>query len=205
MQYYDAEGHGLPFDPFKSIVAPRPIGWISSVDAAGRPNLAPYSFFNAIASRPNLVMFSSEGMKHSMSNVIATGEFVFNLATRALVDAMNQSSANYAEGVNEFEASGLTMAPSLAVKPPRVEGAAAALECRLVQHMQLKDVDGRPLDTYLAIGQVLATHIDDACIRNGRFDPVAAGTIARCGYRDYAQVLEIFELLRPSDPGEFRG
>ena len=205
MQYLDADGHGLPFDPFKAIVAPRPIGWVSTVDRDGRPNLAPYSFFNAVASRPNMLMFSSEGMKHSMKNAVETGEFVVNLATQALLHAMNQSSASYADGVNEFEESGLTMAPSLTVRAPRVAEAAASLECRVVHHMQLRDVDGKPLDTYVAIGQVLATHIDDAFIRDGRFDAVAAGTLARLGYRDFSQVTEIFELLRPTDPGEFRG
>ncbi len=205
MQYLDADGHGLGFDPFKAIVAPRPIGWISTVDGEGRPNLAPYSFFNALASKPNMIAFSSEGLKHSMKNARATGEFVFNLATRKLVDAMNQSSFTYADGINEFEESGLTMTPSIAVKPPRVAEAAAALECRVVHQLDFVDLDGQPTDAFLVIGQVVATYIDDAFLKNGRFDAVAAGTIARCGYRDYAQVTDMFELLRPTDGGEFRG
>lgn len=201
MHYIGDDAHGLPFDPFKAIVAPRPIGWMSTLDSAGRTNLAPYSFFNAVASRPNLVAFSSEGFKHSIRNARDTGEFVFNLATRSLLEAMNQSSAPYDDGVSEFEATGLEAAPSKTVRPPRVAAAVAALECRLVHFMQLEDVNGRPLDRYLAIGQVLATYIDDAFITDGRFDAVAAGTLSRLGYRDFAQVTEVFELLRPSDPG----
>lgn len=205
MHYLDADGHGFEFDPFKAIVAPRPIGWISTLDGEGRPNLAPYSFFNAVASRPNMIAFSSEGLKHSMTHARATGEFVFNLATRKLVDGMNQSSFTYPDGVNEFAESGLEMAPSLAVKPPRVADAAAALECRVVHQLDLVGLDGKPTDAYLVIGQVVATYIDDVYLKDGRFDAVAAGTIARCGYRDYAQVTDMFELLRPTDGGVFRG
>lgn len=205
MHYIGENGHGFGFDPFKAIVAPRPIGWISTLDTNGRSNLSPYSFFNALSSRPNLIGFTSEGLKHSMRNARDTGEFVFNLATRALMDAMNQSSADYADGVSEFEETGLEAAASKTVKPPRVAAAAAALECKVVQFIQFQDIEGRPVERYMAVGQVLATYIDDRFIRDGRFDAVAAGTLSRLGYRDYAQVTEVFELLRPTDPGEFRG
>ena len=120
MFYEPHLGHGLPHDPFKAIIAPRPIGWISSLDQQGRPNLAPYSFFNAVHSSPPMLAFTSESMKHSAANAIATGEFVFNLCTRALFDAMNISSDTLPEGVSEFEAAGLATAPCRIVKAPRV-------------------------------------------------------------------------------------
>jgi flavin reductase (DIM6/NTAB) family NADH-FMN oxidoreductase RutF len=202
--FYDPRlGHGLPYDPFKAIVAPRPIGWISTLDAEGRANLAPYSFFNAVHSRPPMLAFTSETMKHSAANAIATGEFVFNLCTRPLFDAMNISSGALADGESEFEAAGLARAPSRIVKVPRVAASPAALECRVVHSMQLQDVDGAALEGWIIIGQVVGVHIDDACIRDGRFDTAAAQPLARCGYRDYATVTEVFEALRPTDGGAF--
>lgn len=203
MFYEPRNGHGLPHDPFKAIVAPRPIGWISTLDTQGRPNLAPYSFFNAVHSRPPMVMFTSETMKHSAANAIATGEFVFNLCTHPLFDAMNASSAALAAGEDEFVAAGLETAPSRIVKAPRVAAAPAALECRLVQSMQLHDADGRALEGWIMIGQVVGVHIDEAFLREGRFDTAAAQPLARCGYRDYAVVTEMFEALRPTDAGAF--
>ena len=203
MFYEPRHGHGLPHDPFKAIVAPRPIGWISTLDAQGRPNLAPYSFFNAVHSRPPMVMFTSETMKHSAANAIATGEFVFNLCTHPLFDAMNTSSAALAAGENEFAAAGLETAPSRIVKAPRVAAAPAALECKVVQSMQLRDVDGNALEGWILIGQVVGVHIDEAFLRDGRFDTAAARPLARCGYRDYAVVTEMFEALRQTDGGAF--
>lgn len=203
MFYEPRLGHGLPHDPFKAIVAPRPIGWISTVDAQGRPNLAPYSFFNAVHSRPPMIAFTTETMKHSAANAIATGEFVFNLCSRPLFDAMNVSSGALAEGVNEFEAAGLDMAPCRVVKAPRVAASPAALECRVVQSMQFRDMDGQALEGWIVIGQVVGVHIDDAFLRDGRFDTAAAQPVARCGYRDYAAVSEMFEALRPTDGGAY--
>ncbi|MBR0681295.1 flavin reductase family protein [Roseomonas eburnea] len=203
MFYEPRLGHGLPHDPFKAIIAPRPIGWISTLDAEGRPNLAPYSFFNAVHSRPPMLAFTSESMKHSAANAIATGEFVFNLCTRPLFEAMNVSSDALAAGVSEFEAAGLATAPGRVVKAPRVAAAPAALECRVVQSLQFQDVDGRALEGWIIIGQVVGVHIDDACIRDGRFDTAAAQPVARCGYRDYTTVTEMFEALRPTDGGSF--
>ncbi|WP_210191745.1 MULTISPECIES: flavin reductase family protein [Rhodomicrobium] len=197
MFYTADEPHGLPFDPFKAIIAPRPIGWIGSIDAEGRVNLAPYSFFNAINSRPNLIAFSSDGLKHSVRNAQATGEFTYSLATLPLARQMNMSSAKLADGDNEFDYAELTMAPSRLVRPPFVGESPAALECKLVQIIELSDVDGRATGNYLTIGQVVATHIKDDYLRDGRFDAVKAQTIARCGYNDYATVAEQWELTRP--------
>jgi len=204
MFYEPRNGHGLPYDPFKAIVAPRPIGWISTLDAQGRANLAPYSFFNAVHSRPPMVMFTTESMKHSAANAIASGEFVFNLCSRPLFDAMNISSGALAKGESEFDAAGLETAPSRFVKAPRVAASPAALECRTVQSFQLHDAEGAVLQGWMVIGQVVGVHIDDAFLREGRFDTAAAQPLARCGYRDYAAVTEIFEALRPTDDGAYR-
>ena len=203
--FYDPRlGHGLPHDPFKAIVAPRPIGWISTLDADGRPNLAPYSFFNAVHSRPPMVMFTSESMKHSAANAIATGEFVFNLATHPLFDAMNISSGALAAGVSEFDAAGLATAPSRNVRAPRVAASPAALECRVAQSFQLKDAAGETQQGWMIIGEVVGVHIDEAYLRDGRFDTAKAQPLARCGYRDYAAVTEMFEALRPTDGGAYQ-
>jgi flavin reductase (DIM6/NTAB) family NADH-FMN oxidoreductase RutF len=203
MFYEPRNGHGLPHDPFKAIIAPRPIGWISSLDAEGRPNLAPYSFFNAVHSTPPMLAFTSETMKHSAANAIESGEFVFNLATRPLFDAMNISSGALAEGESEFAAAGLKTAPCRIVRAPRVAAAPAALECKVVHSMRLHDVDGAPLQGWIIIGQVVGVHIDPAYLRDGRFDTAAAQPLARCGYRDYAAVTEMFEALRPTDGGAY--
>jgi flavin reductase (DIM6/NTAB) family NADH-FMN oxidoreductase RutF len=197
--YEPKDGHRLPHDPFKAIVAPRPIGWISTVDAEGRPNLAPYSFFNAFCDSPPVVGFSSGGRKNSQRNVEETGEFVVNLATRRQAEAMNRSSAALPHGVNKFEAAGVRAAPSRLVSPPRVADAPAALECRLLLLLPIKDSSGKPTPNTLILGQVVGVHIDPAFLKDGLFDIVAAGTIARCGYQgDYAEVTRVFEMLRPS-------
>lgn len=192
-------GHGLPHDPFKAIVAPRPIGWISSVDADGRVNLAPYSFFNAFCDTPPIIGFSSSGRKDSQRNIEATGEFVANLATLRQAEAMNATSASVSADVNEMELAGLTPAPARLVRPPRVADAPAALECKLLQVLPLLDLEGRPTPNTLLLGQVVGVHIDKAFLTDGRFDITLARTIARCGYRgDYAQVTSVFEMLRPT-------
>jgi flavin reductase (DIM6/NTAB) family NADH-FMN oxidoreductase RutF len=202
--FYDPrQGHGLPYDPFKAIVAPRPIGWISTLDAKGRPNLAPYSFFNAVLSRPHMVMFTTETMKHSAANAIETGEFVFNLCPRHLFDAMNISSGLLPEGQSEFAAAGLDTAPSQNVRAPRVAGTPAALECRVTQSFPFQDLDGKELLGSMVIGQVVGVYIDEAYLRDGRFDTAAAQPVARCGYRDYTAVTEMFQALRPSDGGAY--
>src|SRR5258706_30956 len=151
--FYDPrQGHGLPHDPFKAIVAPRPIGWISTVDVAGRVNLAPYSFFNGVSSKPPIVAFSSEGRKDSLVNAEATREFVCNLATEELAEAMNRTAAPVGAGVDEMTLAGLAAAPSKNVRPPRVARSPAALECRVTQILRLTDVDGRTIDNWLVMG-----------------------------------------------------
>lgn len=197
--YEPALGHRLPHDPLKAIVAPRPIGWISSVDPEGRVNLAPYSFFNAVCETPPIVAFSSSGRKDTQSNVEATGEFVVNLATRSLAEAMNVSSASVPHDVDEFQLARLTPAPCQLVKPPRVAASPAALECKLLVTLPLKDLAGNPTPNTLIIGQVIGVHLATDCLTNGLFDMVRAGTIARCGYQgDYAHVTELFPMFRPT-------
>jgi flavin reductase (DIM6/NTAB) family NADH-FMN oxidoreductase RutF len=189
--------HGLPHDPFKAIVGPRPIGWISTVDREGRVNLAPYSFFNAVCSRPPMVVFSSEGRKDSVANIIATGEFVCSLATLDLAQAMNVTSAPLPHGENEMAHAGLAAAPSRLVRPPRVAASPVALECRAVKVEEISDLSGTPLDRWLVLGQVVGIHIDERFIVNGKLDTAAMKPIARLGYMDYAVVDRTFTLQRP--------
>ena len=196
--YEPSRGHGLPHDPFKAIVAPRPIGWISTRDRQGRVNLAPYSFFNAFCDAPPIVGFSSTGRKDSLRNAEETGEFVANLATRALAEAVNLSSAAVPPEVDEMAMVGLTAVPGRMVDVPRVGESPAALECKLLQVVHLADLEGRETTNYLVIGQVVGVHIDRAYLKDGLFDMTLARTIARCGYRgDYAEVDHLFEMLRP--------
>lgn len=197
MFYEPAKGHGLPHDPFKAIVAPRPIGWISSIGADGAVNLAPYSFFNMFSTDPHLVWFSSEGVKDSVTFVAETREFVVNLVTRDLVEKVNQSSIDAPRGVSEFELAGLTPAASTLVAPPRVAEAHAALECKVTDIFQPRGLDGAVAGVTVVIGECVGVHIDDAVLTDGLFDIVKAGTTARLGYRDYAAVTETFELVRP--------
>lgn len=197
MFYEPSDGHGLPHDPFKAIVAPRPIGWISTLSKAGEVNLAPYSFFNAIASRPPLIWFSSEGNKDSASFAQETGEFVANLVGRELAEKMNATSVNAPRGVDEFAYAGLTPVPSRLVAPPRVAEAPAALECRVTDVFLPKTLDGGPLDAVVVVGQVIGVHINDDYLKDGLFDIVKAGNVARLGYMDYARVDEIFSMRRP--------
>lgn len=197
MFYEPAKGHGLPHDPFKAIVAPRPIGWISSVNGQGEINLAPYSFFNAISSQPPLVMFSSDGEKDSTTFIRETGQFVVNLVGQALARKMNASGVDAPRGVSEFGYAGLTSAPSRLVAPPRVAGAPAALECRATEIFRPKTIDGEMSGNVVVIGQVVGVHIDDAMLTNGLFDVIRAGNVARLGYMDYSAVTETFAMRRP--------
>jgi flavin reductase (DIM6/NTAB) family NADH-FMN oxidoreductase RutF len=188
----------LPHDPFKAIVAPRPIGWITSMSSKGEINLAPYSFFNGVNSRPNLVMFASEGHKDSVSFIEETKEFVCSLATYALRDAMNATSAPLPRGVNEMERARLAPAPSCIVKPPRVKAAPCALECKLVKILPMTTFDGEPVDCHVVFGQVVGVHIDDRFIVDGILDTAAMAPIARCGYDQYAVVEDVFAMQRPA-------
>ena len=193
----------LPHDPFKAIIAPRPVGWISTRARDGRVNLAPYSFFNAFASvEARIVGFSSEGFKDSAAFAEESGEFVFNLATFDLMQPMSATSARLPRGSSEFEHAGLTMAPCRLVSAPRVAEAHANLECKVTQLIRLKDHRGGDLDNYLLLGEVVAFHIDDALIRDGRFDTAAAAPLARCGYQDYAVVEAVIALARPAGGGD---
>jgi flavin reductase (DIM6/NTAB) family NADH-FMN oxidoreductase RutF len=201
-EYYFYEpglGHGLAHDPFKAIVAPRPIGWISSRDEQGTVNLAPYSFYNALCDSPPIIGFSSTGRKDSIRNIERTGEFVANFVSKTLAQAMNLSSASVEPEVDEMVLAGLTPAPCRLVAVPRVAEAPAALECKLLQIVQLHDLSGNRLEQYLALGQVVGVHIDQAYIKNGMFDTAAAQPILRAGYRgDYAEISAMFEMLRPT-------
>ena len=174
----------LPHDPFKAIVAPRPIGWISTRATDGRINLAPYSFFNAFSSVPPVVGFSSEGYKDSATFAVESGEFVANLASFDLMGPMSETSAPLPRGQSEFEHAGLTMAPCRLVKAPRVAEAHAALECKIVEIIQLRTHAGAPMDNHLVLGEVVGVHIDERMIKDGRFDTAAARPLARCGYQD---------------------
>jgi flavin reductase (DIM6/NTAB) family NADH-FMN oxidoreductase RutF len=197
--FYETEknDHGLPHNPFKAIVAPRPIGWISSLDKDGNANLAPYSFFNAVCDTPPIVMFSSSGYKDSVSNIDATGEFVCNMASFDLKDEMNQSSAPVAHGVSEFDLAGLEMAASQLVKPPRVAKAVTALECKHLQTQRLRTLTGSETDNYVVFGQVVGVHIDDSVLVDGMVDVTLYKPLSRLGYMDYASVTEVFQMGRP--------
>ena len=201
--YEPLRGHGLSHDPFKAIVAPRPIGWISTLDNNGIVNLAPYSFYNALCDMPPIVGFSSTGRKDSIRNIEATGEFVANFVTHALAAAMNLTSSDVGPGVDEMALAGLTPAPCRLIAPPRVAESPAALECKLLQIVQLHDLAGKPLEQYLVLGQVVGVHINAAYLVNGRFDTLAAQPLLRAGYRgDYAEIGSMFELLRPGMTGK---
>jgi flavin reductase (DIM6/NTAB) family NADH-FMN oxidoreductase RutF len=189
--------HGLPRDPFKAIVVPRPIGWISSISAKGEINLAPYSFFNAVSEEPPMVMFSSGGRKDSISFIEETNEFVCNFANFTLREAVAKTGMEFARGVNEMIEAGLEPAPSRLVRPPRVAASPCALECRLLQIVDLRDLDGATSQRYVVFGQVVGVYIDDRFIKDGRLDTAAMQPIARCGYNDYAVVDKVFPMVRP--------
>ncbi|MEX6505023.1 flavin reductase family protein [Jiella sp. M17.18] len=202
MRFYttDTNQHSLPHDPFKAIVAPRPIGWISTRAKDGRVNLAPYSFFNAISDRPKLVMFSSAGMKDSASFAIESGEFVANLATRKLAEHLNRTSAPAERGVSEFGFSGLTEAPCNLVSAPRVAETPAALECKVTEWFQPKGLDGTPSENTVVIGQVVGIHLDESILTDGHVDMRLAEPLSRLGYFDYAVTDTVFQMLRPRTP-----
>src|SRR4051794_35897922 len=189
----------LPHDPFKALVAPRPIGWVSTIGADGAVNLAPYSFFNAVGEGPPMLAFSSDGPKDSATFAGEAKEFVWNLATWDLREAMNLTSATLPRGENEFDHARLEMAPSRLVAPPRVAASPCAMECRVVHTVELHDVVGNSADQYLVIGQVVGVHLDERYVTDGIVDTAAIRPIARCGYRgDYTVVTELFDMPRPA-------
>ena len=193
MFYRPAEGHGLRHNPFNAIVTPRPIGWISSTGPFG-DNLAPYSFFNAAAYTPPQVTFASTGIKDSLRNVLDTGVFAVNIVEEAMLDAMNATSAVLPREVDEFARAGVQREACVTIDCPRVAGAPAVLECRLVQEILLL---GR--DNVLVIGEVTGIHLRDDCLVDGRFDVTRFHPVARMGYRDYAVIREVFEKKRPGE------
>jgi flavin reductase (DIM6/NTAB) family NADH-FMN oxidoreductase RutF len=207
MHYNTAQrDHGLPHDPFKALVVPRPIGWVSTTAKDGVANLAPYSFFNAVSDRPPMLMFSSGGTKDSLRNILDTGEFTCSIATWALREAMNLSSAAVAPGVDEFELAGLTKAASRFVRPPRVAESPAAFECKLWQALPLPAPRGGEGYT-LVIGTVVGVYIDDAFIRDGLVQSAEMRPLARLGYMDYSVLSpeSMFTLNRPVASGDGLG
>jgi flavin reductase (DIM6/NTAB) family NADH-FMN oxidoreductase RutF len=197
MHYGDDRPETLKHNPFKAIIAPRPIGWIGTLDPGGLPNLAPYSFFNAIGSGPDMVMFSSEGAKHSAIYARDQGEFTFSLATEALAEAMNITSGAVPGGTSEFDLAGLEQGTPAVIRTPFVAASPAALECVTLDVRQLSDRHGTLLDRFMVLGEVVQTHIHDAYVVDGRFDTVAARPIARMGYADYATVTQAWQMDRP--------
>ena len=196
--YRPSEGHGLRHDPFNAIVGPRPIGWISSQDAQGRRNLAPYSFFNAFNYVPPIVGFASIGAKDTLRNVRETGEFSWNLATRALAERMNQSCAAVPPEVDEFVLAGLTPVASREIAVPRVAESPVSFECRVSQILQLQGAAGNTVETWLVLGEVVAVHIAQALLRDGVYDTAAAHPILRGGGAgDYFELGERFVMRRP--------
>ena len=202
MHFYEPRnGHGLRHDPFNAIIAPRPIGWISTCSEDGKPNLAPYSFFNAFNYTPPLIGFSSLGDKDSVRNARTTGEFVWNLVSRPLAEAMNQSCAPVPYGVNEFELAGLETAPSRLVKVPRVAASLVAMECKVTQIIQLQTQTGVALNTWLTMGEVIAVHIDDSLIEDGIYQTAKGQPVMRAGGPGDYFTLDPDHLFRMSRPG----
>jgi flavin reductase (DIM6/NTAB) family NADH-FMN oxidoreductase RutF len=198
--YEPAKGHGLPHDPFNAIVGPRPIGWISTVSADGAVNLAPYSFFNALNYHPPLIGFSSVGHKDSVANIEATGEFVWNLATMDLAEAMNATSAMVAADVDEFALAGLETAPSRLVAPPRVAKSPVSFECKVTQTVRLTTKEGDDTDSWFVVGEVIGAHIDTAMLEDGVYQTARARPILRGGGPvDYFVIGEdqLFRMRRP--------
>lgn len=189
--------HGLAHDPFKAIVAPRPIGWIGTKGRDGSLNLSPYSFFNAVSDRPKIVMFSSSGRKDTLRNATETGVFSVNYVSADLVAAMNASSTAVPYGTDEFAIAGVMPVMGRLVDAPFVGEAYAVLECRVTEIHTLKTIDGTDADSHAVFGQVVAIHIDERVVRDGRFDVALARPVTRLGYMDYAEVQPVFELQRP--------
>ena len=199
MFYEPGKGHPLPRNPFKACVVPRPIGWIATRGADGRENLAPYSFFNAVAYTPPQVMFAStaakpdrDGTKDSVANVRETGVFCVNIVGYDLREAMNRSSGPWPKEVDEFADAGIARAPCETIACSRVAAAPASLECRMTQIVQLAGAAN-----FVVFGEVVGVHLRDDCLRDGRFDMTIPGVLARCGYADYVVVRELFTMQRP--------
>lgn len=194
----DRDKTQLPHSPWTALVAPRPIGWISTRSNDGAINIAPYSFFNAVAYSPPMVIMSSDKWKDTLAYAKESGEFVWNMATWDLREQMNLTSAELERGVNEFEFAKLEMAPCNLVKAPRVAASPVSFECKVAWIMPVVDSSGNEMPNFLMLGEVIGIHIDDRFIRDGRVDTAGMKPIARCGYHDYAVVTELFEMKRPT-------
>ena len=199
--YEPAKGHGLPHDPFNAIVAPRPIGWVSTRGESGAVNLAPYSFFNAFNYTPPIIGFSSTGAKHSLRNARETGEFVWNLVTRELAEQMNETCATVPYGKDEFELAGLTPVPSRLVSPPRVAESPVHFECKVTDIVQLRSHTGVAAQAWLVLGEVIAVHVSRRLLKEGIFDTFGARIVTRAGGPSaYAEIRpdSRFDMRRPS-------
>ena len=199
--YEPRHGHGLPHDPFNAIVGPRPIGWISTRSASGAVNLAPYSFFNAFNYTPPIVGFASIGYKDTVRNAEQTGEFAWNLVTRPLAEAMNQTCAAVPPEVDEFTLAGLTPVASRLIAVPRVMESPVSFECRCTQIIQLQGVNGDKVPTWLVLGEVVAVHIAQALLKDGIYDTAGAGHVLRGGGpADYFSIgpEQLFKMRRPA-------
>ncbi|MEM7596986.1 MAG: flavin reductase family protein [Pseudomonadota bacterium] len=201
MFYRPEDGHGLPHNPFNAIVTPRPIGWISTRGSDGSENLAPYSFFNAVAYVPPQVMFAStsakedrDGTKDSVANIRDTGVFCVNIVEYAMRDVMNVSSGPWARDVDEFDKAGIDRDECETIPCSRVAAAPAALECKLTQIVQLPGAAN-----YVVFGEVTGVHMRDDCMVDGMFDVTKFNPLARLGYRDYTTVRDLFSLNRPGE------
>ncbi|MGZ3299220.1 MAG: flavin reductase family protein [Asticcacaulis sp.] len=196
--YEPQSGHGLNGDPFNAIIGPRPIGWFSTVSKSGIPNLAPYSFFNGFNYYPPIIGFSSLSLKDTARNCAETGEFVWNMATEPLAQAMNASSAQVSEAIDEFMLAGLQALPSKIVKPPRVAQSPVSFECKVTQQFQLTNLRGETTPAWMTFGEVVCVHIHKDYIRDGVFDTAAAQPILRSGGQgDYFRVTEETKFVMP--------
>ena len=197
----DTNAHGLKHDPFKAIVAPRPIGWIGTKGRDGSINLSPYSFFNIVSDSPKIVMFSSSGRKDSLRNAEESGVFTASLASRHLAEKVNASSVAVPYGTDEFGIAGLSPVMGQLVDAPYVSEAYTALECRVTQILQPDTLEGGKAHAFMVFGQVVGIHIDEAVILDGRIDMTRLHPIARMGYRDYSDGgTDVFEMVRPTAP-----
>jgi flavin reductase (DIM6/NTAB) family NADH-FMN oxidoreductase RutF len=193
------KNHGLPHNPINAIVAPRPIGWISTISVTGDLNVAPYSYFNLVSYDPPVVMFAGDPWKHSVVNAEATGQFVCNIATLDLLGKMVLTSATLAAGESEFELAELDAAPSTLVKPPRVAAAPCALECEWTETIRIRDRHGEYLQRPLVLGEVIGVHINDEFIDQGRVRADWMRIVGRCGYLgDYAAIERFYVQERPA-------
>ncbi|WP_413720032.1 flavin reductase family protein [Silicimonas sp. MF1-12-2] len=201
MFYRPEDGHGLKHNPFNAVVTPRPIGWISTRDSDGSENLAPYSFFNAVAYVPPQVMFAStsakpdrDGTKDSVANIRETGVFCVNIVEYAMREAMNLTSGPWPREIDEFEKAGIERVPCEEIPCSRVASAPASLECRMTEIVTL-----RGEANFLVLGEVVGVHLRDDCLEDGMFNVLKFQPLTRLGYRDYSRITEVFSLKRPGE------